>query len=164
MELRLVLRVLGIKGKMRAPVKDKRALALQAMQQQNLGDADLEIMPHSTGAREADFSANDVARLFHVLSDPANGDALRRAYQPLPRTELDKERVSLWTSVVGPMFNRASYRPTPPALIDGIMETDLRVIDPNRHSGARLRSKLEGHFRTLRLLYTVAVANYARSG
>eukprot|EP00170_Pyropia_yezoensis_P003454 contig_14409_g3461 len=44
MELRLVLRVLGIKGKMRAPVKDKRALALQAMQEQNLGDADLEIM------------------------------------------------------------------------------------------------------------------------
>eukprot|EP00170_Pyropia_yezoensis_P001431 contig_6298_g1435 len=44
MELRLVLRVLGIKGKMRAPVKDKRALALQAMQQQILGDMDLEIM------------------------------------------------------------------------------------------------------------------------
>lgn len=286
MELRLVLPVLGIKGKMRAPVKDKRALALQVMQQQNLGDADLEIMvddaammsgkggatlmegslrrvlhavpggslsapnpridigflgsgvllgrpavpdrstlptgqgidasgstagagigatnrvigatvdaprgstessgggrsgpgegatqdpiplatppqPHSTGAREADFSANDVARLFHVLSDPANGDALRRAYQPLSRAELDKERVILWTSVVGPIFNQTSYRPTPPALIDGIMETDLRGIDPNRHSGARLGSKLEGHFRTLRSLYTVAVANYARSG
>lgn len=44
------------------------------------------------------------------------------------------------------------------------METDLRGIDPNRHSGARLGSKLEGHFRTLRSLYTVAVANYARSG
>ncbi|KAK1857396.1 hypothetical protein I4F81_000015 [Pyropia yezoensis] len=109
-------------------------------------------------------SSMELRLVLRVLGIKANGDALRRAYQPLPRTELDKERVSLWTSVVGPMFNRASYRPTPPALIDGIMETDLRVIDPNRHSGARLRSKLEGHFRTLRLLYTVAVANYARSG
>lgn len=119
---------------------------------------------NGAGAREMDFSAIDVARLVHVLSDPANGDALRRASQALSRAELEKGRVSLLNSVVGPILNRASYRPTPPELIAGIMETDLRGMDPNRHSGARLASKLEGHFRTLRSLYTVAFSNYTRSG
>lgn len=91
-------------------------------------------------------------------------DALRKANQPMSRADLDREHVSFWTSVLGPLYNRESYRPEPPALIDGMMDVDLRGMDPSKHSGQRDPSKLEGHYRTLRSLYTVAVANYTRSG
>lgn len=118
----------------------------------------------AAGAREPEFTANDVARLFHVVCDPMHKDALRKANQPMSRADLDREHVSLWTSVLGPLYNRESYRPEPPALIDGMMDVDLRGMDPSKHSGQRDPSKLEGHYRTLRSLYTVAVANYTRSG
>lgn len=54
-------------------------------------------MEPDAGVRDHDFSTNEVARLFHVLSDPENGAALRRESQPLFRAELEKERVSPWT-------------------------------------------------------------------
>lgn len=43
------------------------------------------------------------------------------------------------------------------------MGTELRGIDPNKHFGPRLASRLEGHYQS-RSLYTVAVANCKRLG
>lgn len=70
------------------------------------------------------------------------------------------------TSAWGPPSSAPSTtaRLEPPALIDGLMEADLRKLDPSTPSGQRQPSKLEGHYRTLGSLFTVAVANYTRLG
>lgn len=120
--------------------------------------------PTSGAGKEPPFSANDVARLFHVVSDPRHRTALERANRLLSRAELEKEPTGLWTSALAPAYNATSYCPTTPNLIDGIMDVDLRGMNPNRHSGPRDPSKLEAQFRTLRSLYTVALSNYTRSG
>lgn len=114
--------------------------------------------------RDPPFSANDVARLFHVVADPHHYDGLRRANQPLSRMELDKEQTSLWVTTLGPKFNDSAYRPAKPKLLGGIMEADLRGLDPNRHVGPRDPSKLETHYRAMRSAYTVALSNYNQSG
>lgn len=57
MELHRVLRALKIKGKMMALVKEKGALALKAMQQQDLGDVDVDIIIDETAAGSGDGGA-----------------------------------------------------------------------------------------------------------
>ncbi|KAK1857710.1 hypothetical protein I4F81_000325 [Pyropia yezoensis] len=117
-DLRRVLIVLGVQGKIQAKNDLKRSAALAAMQRQNLDDEILEAMVDEAGA----------------------------------------------AGIHGRPYNDTSYCPTTPNLIDGIMDVDLRGMNPNRHSGPRDPSKLEAQFRTLRSLYTVALSNSTRSG
>lgn len=118
----------------------------------------------TSGAWEAPtFSANDVARIFHVVSDLRHRTALEQANRLLSRAEHDKEPTRLCTSALAPAYNDTSYCPTTLNLIDCIMDVDLGGMSPNRHSGPRNPSKLEAQFRSLRSLYTVALSKYTRS-
>ncbi|KAK1861277.1 hypothetical protein I4F81_003861 [Pyropia yezoensis] len=175
-DLRVALRALGVKGKMQANNTAKRTAVLDVMKRNNLSDDALEAMMDDEAtaisrARQLISSSeggggatNDVARLFHVVADPHHYDGLRRANQPLSRMELDKEQTSLWVTTLGPKFNDSAYRPAKPKLLGGLMEADLRGLDPNRHVGPRDPSKLETHYRAMRSAYTVALSNYNQSG
>ncbi|KAK1866678.1 hypothetical protein I4F81_009194 [Pyropia yezoensis] len=182
-DLRVALSALGVKGKMQANNTAKRTAVLDVMKRNNLSDDALEAMMDDEATaisrarqlisssegipspgRDPPFSANDVARLFHVVADPHHYDGLRWANQPLSRMELDKEQTSLWVTTLGPKFNDSAYRPAKPKLLGAIMEADLRGLDPNRHVGPRDPSKLETHYRAMRSAYTVALSNYNQSG
>ena len=213
-ELLVVLRVLKIRGKMQAPMPVKRGAVLDAMEQQGMGDEELECLvddelmaaipsPMSraalrpavrtgaaslsptadaprdvgqggnptaagtsagTSSREPSFSGNDAARLAHVVTDPAHFQSLRVNQQPMTRAELDKERAGLWKTVLAPAFNNSSYAPVRPQVVDGVLVTDLRLMDPNKLWTTRDPSKLEMIYRALRSEYTTAYANYSRSG
>jgi len=82
----------------------------------------------------------------------------------MTRAELDKEREGLWETVLAPAFNNSSYAPVRPQVVDGVLETDLRLVDPNKQSTTRDLSKLEMIYRALRSDYKTAYANYTRSG
>jgi len=85
-----------------------------------------------------------------------NRPAVERANLPLTRAELDRTHAGLWAGTLAPMYTRASYEPVPPKLVAGILEDDVRGIDPCRFSGPRDASKLESQYRSLRSAYTVA--------
>jgi len=213
-ELRTVMRVLRIKGKMQAKMADKRAIALVAMEDQQVDDVALEAMmddadlalpstpsscvpafvapiasftPSPSGralsagcsappavraasaapiaiTRGPSFSANDFSRLAHVVTDPAHFQAVRDDGRPLSRAELDKPRDSLWDSVLAPAFNNPEYKPARARAVDGVLESDLRGMDPTRFTCRRDASKLETIYRAMRSNYTKTYANYTRSG
>jgi len=139
------MRVFCIKGKMQANMADKRAIALVAMEDQQVEDVALEAMmddadlalpstpssgvvafvspiasvtPSPSGralgaggaappavrvasaapiaiTRGPSFSANDFARLAHVVTDPAHFQAVRDTGRPFSCAELDNTRDSL---------------------------------------------------------------------
>jgi len=93
-----------------------------------------------------------------------NRSALERANLPLARAELDRTHSGLWAGTLSPMYNRASYDPVPPKLVEGILEDDVRGIDPRRFSGPRDASKLESQYRSLRSAYTVANERHKGTG
>ena len=213
-ELRTVMRVLRIKGKMQANMADKRAIALVAMEYQKVDDVALEAMmddsdlalpstpssgvaafvapvasvtPSPSGralgaggsaspavcvasaapmaiTRGPSFSANDFARLAHVVTDPAHFQAVSDDGRPLSRAELDKPRDSLWDSVLAPAFNNQEYKPERERAVDGVLESDLRGMHPTRFTCQRDASKLETIYRAMRSNYTKTYANYTRSG
>ncbi|KAK1863363.1 hypothetical protein I4F81_005920 [Pyropia yezoensis] len=170
-DLRVALRALGVKGKMQANNTAKRTAVLDVMKRNNFSEDALEAMMDDEAtaisrARQliSSSEANDVARQFHVVADPHDYDGLRRANQPLSRMELDKDQTSLWVTTLGPKFNDSAYRPAKPKLLGGIMDADLRGLDPNRHVGPRDPSKLETHYRAMRSAYSVALSNYNQSG
>jgi len=213
-ELRVVLRVLKIRGKMQAQMQVKRGAVLDAMEDQGTGDEELDCLvddepmasipsttsraalrpavrtgaaslsptadaPRDVGqggnptaagvcagtsSREPSFSGNDAARLAHVVTDPAHFQSLRVSQQPMTRAELEKKRAGLWETVLAPAFNNSSYAPVRPQVVHGVLETDLRIMDPKKLSTTRDPSKLEMINRALRSDYTTAYANYSRSG
>jgi len=222
-ELRVVLRVLKIKGKMQARMPVKRGLVLDAMEDRGMDDEELEALvdeeliaetpsparrssrlaalgarvvptapatnsvngdgqgPRIAGAvpsgtqraanstagaapRDPTFSANDSARLAHVVTDAAHFTALQVSARPMTREQLDKERAGLWESVLTPAFHDLSYTPARPNAVDGVLEMDLRSMDPNAVTTRRDARKLETIYRELRSNYTTAYANYSRSG
>jgi len=206
-ELHTVLRVLHIKGRMQANMADKRAVALSSMEDQRVGDEELESMMDAadlaslstpamasrahTGARAPAlspsggstaraalsspaapgpvvrgpaFSANDMARLSHVATDPRHFEAVQADNQPLARTELAKPRGSLWETVLCPAFNNPDYKPARATPVDGVLMSDLRGMDPSSITCSRDTSKLETIYRALRSNYTKAYSNYTRSG
>ena len=117
-----------------------------------------------SSSRSPEFTANDCARLFHVMVDRQCRSAVERANLPLTRTELDRAHAGLWTTTLAPLYNSASYLPTLAKLVDGVMEDDVRGIDPCRHSGPRDASKLETQYRAMRSAYTVAVEHHKGTG
>ena len=210
-ELRTVLRVLRIKGRMQANMADKRAIAAACMEDQNIDDEQLEALMDDadlaapatpifgarppTGAsasalvlspasgrsraggssasaapapletsRSPPFSANDMARLAHVATDPLHFDAIQADNQPLSRAELDKLRQSLWDAVLAPEFNNLEYKPARATPVDGLLASDSRGMDQTRFTCSREASKLETIYRSLRSNYTKAYSNYTRSG
>jgi len=115
-------------------------------------------------SRSPPFSANDMARLAHVATDPLHFDAIQADNQPLSRAELDKPRQSLWDAVLAPAFNNLEYKPARATPVDGVLASDLRGMDPTRFTCSREASKLETIYRALRSNYTKAYSNYTRSG
>lgn len=69
----------------------------------------------------------------HVMTADENRSAVERANLPLSRAELDRAHAGLWTATVASMYNRSSYRPAPPKLVQRIKEDDVQGIDPYRH-------------------------------
>jgi len=114
--------------------------------------------------RAPDFTANDCARLFHFMTADENRSAVERANLPLSRAELYRTHAGLWTATVAPMYNRSSYRPAPPKLVEGITENDVQGIDPCRYSGPRDASTLETQYRLLLSAYTVANERHEGTG
>jgi len=114
--------------------------------------------------RAPDFTANDCARLFHFMTADENRSAVERANLPLSRAELYSTHAGLWTATVAPMYNRSSYRPAPPELVEGITENDVQGIDPCRYSGPRDASTLETQYRLLLSAYTVANERHKGTG
>ena len=206
-----MLRVLRIKGRMQANMVDKRAIAAARMEDQNIGDEQLEaLMDDSdlagpatpifgarppTGAsasalvlapargrsgaggssasaapapmatsRSPPFSANDMAHLAHVATNPFHFEAIQADNQPLSRAELYKPRQSLWDAVLAPAFNNPEYKPARATPVDGVLASDLRGMDPTRFTCSQEASKLETIYRALRSNYTKAYSNYTRSG
>jgi len=110
------------------------------------------------------FSANDMARLAHVVTDPRHFDAIEADSQPLSRAQHDKPRDGLWHGVLAPAFNNADYKPARVTPVDGVLESDLRGFDPTGITSPREASKLETIYRALRSNCTKAFSNYTRSG
>jgi len=98
------------------------------------------------------------------MVDPQSRSSVERANLPLTRAELDRAHAWLWTTTLAPLYNKESYLPTLAKLVDGVMEDDVRGIEPCRHSGSRDASKLETQYRALRSAYTVAVEHHKGSG
>jgi len=222
-ELRVVLRVLKIKGKMQAPMPLKRGLVLDAMEDRSMGDEELQALvdeelivatpspaprssrlaavgarvvptapatnavngdgqgPRIAGAvpsgtqraanstagtapRDPTFSANDSARLAHVVTDAAHFMALQVSARPMTREQQEKERAGLLESVQTPAFTDLSYTPDRPNPVEGVLEIDLRSMDPNAVTTRRDASKLKTIYRERRSNYTTAYSNYSRSG
>jgi len=117
-----------------------------------------------TSSREPSFSDNEAAHLDHVATDEAHFQSLRVSQQPMTRAELDKERAGLWDTVLAPAFNYSSYALVRPQVVDGVLKTDLRLMDPKMLSTTRDPSKLEMIYRALRFDYTTAYVNYSHNG
>jgi len=81
--------------------------------------------------------------LAHVVTDPAHFQDVRDDGRPLSRAELDKPRDSLWDFVLAPAFNSPEYKPARARAVDGVIESDLRGMDPTGFTCQRDASKLE---------------------
>lgn len=100
--------------------------------------------------RDPTISANDSARLAHVVTDAAHFTALQVSARPMTREQLDKERAGLWDSVIKPAFKHLSYTLARPNAVDDVLEIDLRSMDPNAVNTRRDASKLETIYREMR--------------
>jgi len=98
------------------------------------------------------------------VTDPAHFQAVRDDGRTLSCTELDKPRDSLWDFVLDPAFNNPEYEPAWARAVDGVLESDLRGMDPTRFTCRRDASKLETIYRAMTPIYTKTYANYTRSG
>jgi len=105
-------------------------------------------------------SDNNMARLVHVATNPRHFDTIQAANQPLSHAELDHPRSGLWDGVLGPVFNNPDNKSGRATPVDGVLEVDLRGMDPTRITCRREATKLQTSYQAWRYDHTKAYSNY----
>jgi len=95
--------------------------------------------------RSPKWSADEAARLCHVMADPRNSTAIARLYNGTPsRAEIDSTIPDPWENELVEMFNSDDFEPSTPVAKDGISQDRLDEFDPENHPYPRSSSYLKG--------------------
>jgi hypothetical protein len=114
--------------------------------------------------RSPNWTANETARLAHVLVDPSNATALTRLVSRASRDQLDCGLRDPWSEEFQSLFNNPKFEPEVPEIAGGAVQETLDRFDPSELKHKRDAAKLKSQWASIRSKFTVAYKNWSSSG
>lgn len=114
--------------------------------------------------RSPNWTANETARLAHVLVDPSNSTALTRLVSRASREQLDAGLHDPWSAEFVTLFNNPAFVPEVPEIAGGAVQETLDKFDPGEWKNARDAAKLKSQWSAIRSRFTVAYKGWSSSG
>jgi hypothetical protein len=114
--------------------------------------------------RSPNWTANETARLSHVLVDPSNSTALTRLVSRASREQLDVGLHDPWSEEFVSLFNNPTFVPEVPEIAGGAVQETLDKFDPGELKHSRDAAKLKSQWSTIRSKFTVAYKGWSSSG
>jgi hypothetical protein len=114
--------------------------------------------------RAANWTANESARLAHVLVDPSNATALTRLVSGASREELDVGLRDPWSEEFYSLFNNPRFQPEVPEISGGAVQQMVNGFDSSELKCERDGAKLKSQWSAIRAKFTVAYKHWSSSG